>query len=83
MEDQEVKRLIKMHEDRVHNANLHPRNAFFMEVQKDSIEKLKMLKGQIPNPIIQCDDCDWTDHKVRLLISKQCPSCYSISTMSK
>lgn len=83
MSEDDTKRLINMHEHRVHTANLHPRNSFFMQVLKDSTEKLKMLRGQIPNPIIKCDDCDWQDHKVRLLISKQCPNCYSLSTLSK
>ena len=83
MELEEVKLLINRHENRIHTANLHPRNSFFMEVLKDSANKIKMLKGEIPNPIIECDDCNWNGHKVKLLITKQCPNCYSLSTISK
>ncbi len=79
----DTERLINMHETRVHTANNHPRNSFFMQVQKDSLEKLKMLRGQIPNPIIECDDCDWKDQKAKLTLTRQCPNCNSISTLSK
>lgn len=36
-------KFIKEHKHRIHKANMHPRNSFFMAVKKDSEQKLKSV----------------------------------------
>jgi len=46
----DLERIIKDHEERIHTANMHPRNGFFIGVKKDSEKKLKILYNLRPHP---------------------------------